>query len=46
MSKGSRKRKCLTSRDEEDIRWALYRGHITTEEFDERLKEIRKCQKD
>ena len=34
MSKGSTRRPCQISREEEDLRWALALGRITKEEYD------------
>lgn len=39
--KGPDRRPCLTSREENDLRWALYTGEITREEFDEKMKEMK-----
>jgi len=41
MSKGSKRRPTLISREENDLRWALLMGEVTTEEFDKRLKELK-----
>lgn len=42
MSKGSKRRPTLISRKEHDLRWALFTGGITSEEFDKykRLEEL------
>jgi len=42
MSKTSKRRPCLISRAEEEIRWDLAYSRITRKEFDKRLKEIKK----
>ncbi len=41
MGKGSKRRPCSVSPEEEKIRWDLYQGEITEEVFNEKLKEIR-----
>jgi len=44
MGKGSRRRSCLVSREEEEFRWKYYKGElkITEKEFLQYVKEIRK----
>lgn len=42
MGKGSKRRPTLINRDEECLRWNLYQGLITKEEFDRALEKIRK----
>ncbi len=38
MSKGSKRRRCQVSRVEEDLRWSLALGQITTREFEIGMK--------
>ena len=40
--KGSGRRPRQISREEEDLRWAYYKGYITIKEFSRKLKQIRK----
>ena len=41
--KGSIRRPCLISREEEDFRWDVFMGKIkvTSEEFDKKIEELR-----
>lgn len=41
MGKGDKRRPTLISRKEEDLRWALFLGHIDRKTFDQKLKTIR-----
>ena len=41
MGKGSQRRPYLTSREENDLRWELWLGQVTEDEFNKKLKEIR-----
>ena len=41
MGKGSERRPCLTGREENYLRYDLYRGKITEEEFDRRYGELK-----
>lgn len=45
MGKGSKKRRCLVSREEEDLRWSLFMGYITRMTFDEAMKELKNAKK-
>lgn len=40
MGKGSARRPCQVSREEEDLRWELAMGLITREQFDQKLREL------
>jgi hypothetical protein len=42
MSKGSTRRVCLVSSEEEQLRWDLAMKKITREEFDRRFKKIKR----
>jgi len=42
MSKGSQRRPRSIMEDEEDLRWRLSRGEITSTEFDREYQELRK----
>jgi len=42
MGKGSQRRPCLVSREEEDLRWKLALGKITHPEFCEEMKKLKK----
>ena len=42
MGKGSDRRKCLVSKEEEDFRWKLAYGKITREVFNEVMAIIKK----
>ena len=44
MSKGSIRRKCLLSPEEEDLHWDLFMGKINKETFDKEMEKL-KCQK-
>jgi hypothetical protein len=41
--KGDARRPCLVSREEEDLRWAVFQGwiKITDDDFNKRITEIR-----
>ena len=41
MGKGSKKRQCLVSREEEDLRWSLLQGYITRQKFDAAMKKLK-----
>lgn len=41
LGKTSKRRPCLVSREELDLRWTFAWGKITREQFDEKLKQIR-----
>ncbi len=41
MGKGSKRRPCLMSNDEADLRWALARGEINREHYDREMKIIK-----
>jgi len=45
MGKGSKRRPCLTSREEEELRWALFEKRITFEEYERRMKRIKKIRR-
>ncbi len=45
MGKGSKKRPCLISREEENIRWALVYGKISFKKFEEKMKKIKENKK-
>lgn len=48
MGKGSQRRPCLVSRDEEELRWDLALGKITQRTFDRKmrkLEEVKKCRR-
>lgn len=45
MSKGSKRRPTLISREEENIRWQLATGLITFKEFERKYKELKKGEK-
>jgi len=38
--KGDAPRPCCTSQEENELRWALFEGLITREEFDARMAEL------
>ncbi len=40
MGKTSKRRPCLISREEEEIRWALFQGRITRAVFDKKMKKL------
>jgi hypothetical protein len=42
MGKGSRRRKSLIGREEEELRYALAFGDITAEEFENRMDNLRR----
>ena len=41
MGKGDTPRRRLISNEEWDLRWALFRGEITREEFDKAMKRLK-----
>ncbi|MFX1452434.1 MAG: hypothetical protein ACFFCM_16460 [Promethearchaeota archaeon] len=45
MGKGSRKRPSAITREEEDLRYALYYKKITFEQFERKYKELMKAGK-
>jgi len=45
MSKGSRRRRRIVSTAEEDLRWALFQGHITVPEFNEQWRLLKTTSK-
>jgi hypothetical protein len=40
MSKGSKRRPTLVSREQEDLQWALALGEITFKQYEERRKQL------
>lgn len=42
MGKGSGSRVRCIGREEEEIRWKLYTGHITFKQFEARMKKLKK----
>ena len=42
MGKGSGRRPCLTSSDEEELRYKLAQKRITFNEYEKRMKKLRK----
>ena len=42
MSKGSTRRKCLLSPEEEDLHWDLFIGKIDKETFDREIEKLKK----
>ncbi len=41
MGKGSKKRPCLVSREEEKLRWFLFQGILTRGDFDKAMKKLK-----
>lgn len=41
MGKGSKRRQCLISPEEEDLRWKLALGEITREQFDTEMEKLK-----
>ncbi len=41
MGKGDKRRRCIVGRVEETLRWELYQGKITREEFDIAVREMK-----
>lgn len=42
MGKGSKRRPCLVSREEEKLRWALFEKKISFAEFERRMKDVKR----
>lgn len=42
MGKGSKRRPCLVSRKEENLRWLLIQGRISFNLFERKMKEVKK----
>jgi len=42
MGKGDGRRPCLTSQKENTLRWDLKEGKITLEEFERKMKRVKK----
>ena len=40
MGKGDTPRRCLISNEEWDLRWALFQGEISREEFDVAMEKL------
>jgi hypothetical protein len=41
MGKGSNRRSCLVSPEEEQLRWDLFQGKITREQFDKEIEKLK-----
>jgi hypothetical protein len=41
VSKGSTRRPCLVSKEEERLRWDLFEGRIELEDFNIKLRELK-----